>query len=81
MNPNRVTTRTGITIGARYTMPPPRDIGSQAEAIQAALLRRSNVIAFHGAMKPRRSLPTVIRTRTPWWLRVLHFFNFKGSNR
>lgn len=29
-------------------------------------------IRFHGAMKPSR-LPTVILTRSPWWLRALNF--------
>lgn len=70
--PGPVTTKSGITIGLRYVMPPPRDIGSQAEAIQTALLR-SNVIAFRGAMRPR-PMPQVIPTRTPWWVRVLNFF-------
>lgn len=73
---NITVTSRGIGIGSAYVMPPPRDIGSQAEAIQTALLRRSTVIAFHGAMKPRRSLPAVIPTRTPLWLRVLQFLNF-----
>lgn len=38
MNPNPIVTRTGIQIGLRYTPPPPRDIGSEAEKVQAAML-------------------------------------------
>lgn len=34
----RVTTPAGITIGAEYTPPPPRDPGTQAEIIQSLLL-------------------------------------------
>jgi hypothetical protein len=39
MSPNLVTTRTGITIGGAYT-PPPAQMGSEAERIQAALLAK-----------------------------------------
>jgi hypothetical protein len=40
MSAIRHRTRTGIEIGLAYTKPEPREIGSQAEAIQTALLRR-----------------------------------------
>ena len=38
MNPHIVVTATGIRIGERFMRPPPRDIGSEAERIQTALL-------------------------------------------
>ena len=38
MNKPYIRTRAGILIGCAYTAPPPRDIGSEAERIQTALL-------------------------------------------
>ena len=38
MSPHLVVTSTGVRIGERYVPPPPRDIGSEAERIQTALL-------------------------------------------
>lgn len=35
-----VTTRTGIKIGSAYTRPAPRELGTEAERIQSALLAR-----------------------------------------
>ena len=39
MNPNPIITRTGIRLGCAYTPPPLRDIGSEAEKVQTAMLR------------------------------------------
>ena len=38
MNPNPIITRAGIRLGCAYTPPPPRDIGSEAEKLQTAML-------------------------------------------
>ena len=54
MNPHLITTKSGIRIGILHIQPPPTDLGTEAEAIQTALLRR----------------PSLIRTKTPWWARI-----------
>lgn len=37
---NIYTTRTGIQIGAHYIPPAPRELGSEAERLQTALLKK-----------------------------------------
>lgn len=77
----RVRTSAGVEIGRSYIAPPAR-MGSEAECIQSGLLRKQArrsrshyVLAWAGAMRPRRGLPTLTPT-TRWgrllaWLRGL----------
>lgn len=65
-----VVTETGVVIGIAHQPRPRREIGSQAEAIQTALLRR-----HRPGVKARRALPDVepeqlvipVGRRPLWW--------------
>lgn len=64
-----VVTETGVVIGIAAQRQPSREIGSQAEKIQTALLRKAP------GLKARRALPTVepeqlvvpVGRRPLWW--------------
>lgn len=65
-----VVTETGVVIGIAHQRPPRREIGSQAEVIQTALLR-----SRRPGLKARRALPDVepeqlvipVGRRPLWW--------------